>query len=461
MGDAPPLARLLDARLVEEGAAALPGAGLPWLAERRKAAAERFRALGLPHRRLEAWKYTDLPRALKDRDYLPAQRQAPASLDAVPALTGDEPLARLVFVDGLYRAELSRAATGSGSLPDGVRLLPLAQALEREPGLLEGRLDALTGDADGADPQLALLALNAALLDDGLVLLVEPGVAVPGRIELVQLGGLGERPVFHAPRHLVVLGEGASATLVERILGVGPTGGLANAVTELRLGKGAALTHLRLQEANEAAIELATTFGALEAGARYEAFALTLGAALSRHEIDLTLDGEDAEVALNGAYLLRGRQHGDTTTRIVHRVPDTRASETYKGALDDEARAVFQGLILVERGAQKTDGRMLNKTLLLSDKAEVDSKPELEIYADDVQCAHGATAGEIDADALFYLRSRGLDQRRARALLIEAFLAEAIESLSDEGLREPLLARVRAWLQKAGEQDRNETEGGR
>ncbi|MEX0758931.1 MAG: SufD family Fe-S cluster assembly protein, partial [Tistlia sp.] len=158
-------------------------------------------------------------------------------------------------------------------------------------------------------------------------------------------------------------------------------------------------------------------------------------------------------------YLLRGTQHGDTTTRIEHRVPNTSASETYKGALDDAARAVFQGMILVERDAQKTDGRMLNKTLLLSDKAEIDSKPELEIYADDVQCAHGATAGEIDADALFYLRSRGLDGRQARALLIEAFLAEAIETLSDEALHVPLLARVRAWLQVASEKQQGASGG--
>lgn len=437
----------LPADLLQQGTAALPGTALPWLSARRAAAAERFRALGLPHRRLEAWKYTDLPRALRERSYVPAQRLEPASLDAVPALTEDEPLARLVFVDGLYRAELSRTA----ELPDGVRLLSLARALEREPALLEGRLGALTEGDGGEDPQQSLLALNAALLDDGLVLLVEPGVQVPGRIELVQLGGLSEQPAFHCPRHLVVLGAGAKATLVERVQGLGPTGSLANAVTEIRLDAGASLVHLRLQEAGSEAIELATTRGSLAAEARYEGFALNLGAALSRHELLFVLEGEAAHVSLNGAYLLRGSQHGDTTTRIEHRVPNTSASETYKGALDDQARAVFQGMILVERGAQKTDGRMLNKTLLLSDKAEIDSKPELEIYADDVQCAHGATAGEIDADALFYLRSRGLDGRQARALLIEAFLAEAIETLSDEGLRAPLLARVRQWLEVAGE----------
>ncbi len=442
------------ARLLGGEAAALPGAGLPWLAERRARAAERFGALGLPHRRLEAWKYTDLPRALKDRDYRPARELEPVSLDAVPALTEEEPLARLTFVDGLYRPELSRTE----ALPEGVRLLTLAQALEREPALLEGRLGALTADDGGDDPQQALLALNAALIDDGLVLLVEAGVTVPGRIELVQLGGLAAEPVYHGPRHLVALGEGARATLVERIQGLGPTGSLANAVTEIRLAERASLTHLRLQEAADEAIELATTRVAQAAGSRYESFALTLGAALSRHELLVTLDGEEAEVALNGAYLLRGSQHGDTTSRIEHRVPNTRASETYKGALDDSARAVFQGMILVERDAQKTDGRMLNKTLLLSEKAEIDAKPELEIYADDVQCAHGATAGEIDSDALFYLRSRGLDERQARALLIEAFLAEAVETLSDESLREPLLERVRAWLSAAGERGRMEKE---
>src|SRR5690606_16070468 len=209
MSDASGFNRLLDPDALPQGA--LPGSALPWLAERRAAAAERFRAHGLPHRRLEAWRYTDLPRALKDRDYVPAQRQDPVSLDAVPALLEEEPAARLTFVDGLYRPELSRTE----GLPEGVKLLPLAQALEREPALLEGRLGNLTEDDGVDDPQLSLLALNAALLDDGLVLLVEPGIALEGRIELVQLGGLAERPVYHGPRHLVVLGEGARATLVE------------------------------------------------------------------------------------------------------------------------------------------------------------------------------------------------------------------------------------------------------
>jgi Fe-S cluster assembly protein SufD len=184
---------------------------------------------------------------------------------------------------------------------------------------------------------------------------------------------------------------------------------------------------------------------------RYDSFLLTTGAALARDEMVVTLDGPGASCRLDGGYLARGRQHVDNTTEIVHAKPHTTSAEVYKGVLDDQARGVFQGRIVVSKDAQKSDGHQLNKTILLSDRAEIDTKPELEIYADDVKCSHGATAGELDGDALFYLRARGIDQADARRLLVEAFVGDAIENIADAAVREAFARRIGQWMSAGGE----------
>jgi Fe-S cluster assembly protein SufD len=417
---------------------ALPGGALSWMAALRESSAARLRELALPGITQESWKYTNLRRALDGLQASgdPALRRA-VSLDHAPSLLADRAAARLVFVNGLYRAELS----DRGALPSGVELLPLSEALAAGPLWLGDQLGRIV-----AGDEQALLTLNTALTDDGLVLRLADGVALDRPVEVVFVGGLAEQAVAYHPRLLVVLGAKSRLRLVEHHLGLGETPTLSNLASEISLGPGAALSHVKLQAENAASLHLATTHVRLAENAAYDGFALTTGAKLSRHEIRLSLAGEGADARVNGAYLLRGTQHGDTTTEIVHAVPGTTCREVYKGALDEAARAVFQGKIVVERDAQKSDGRMLNKTLLLSDKAEIDSKPELEIFADDVQCAHGSTAGELDDLALFYLRSRGIPEHQARSLLVEAFLTEAVEELGDAELRPILLAAMQDWL---------------
>ncbi len=428
--------------------AALPGAAQSWLSELREQAAARFRDLGFPTQRRESWKYTPL-KALKDISFKPAgETGQTASLDRVPSLLNETGLnetglneagspLRATLVGGSFRADLS-ALDG---LPAGATVEPLSALLEREPAALEPWLGQIATDGDQP-----LLALNTALFDDGLVIRLGKNVVLDSPLELTFLGPLSEEPTQLHPRLLILLDQGAQATLLEHHFGYGETPVFHNGVSEIALGENARLTHLKLQSSPSGTFHFATTHVRQERDSRYESFALNHGAALSRLETRVRLVGTGADCHLNGAYLLRDRQHGDITTVIDHQVPHCTSKEVIKGALDDRARGVFQGLIRVAPDAQKTDGRMLNKTLLLSEKAEIDTKPELEIFADDVQCAHGATTGEIDHDAIFYLRSRGLPEARARSLMVESFLTETVEELSDESLRPLVLERIRDWL---------------
>ncbi|WP_162906893.1 Fe-S cluster assembly protein SufD [Algihabitans albus] len=424
--------------------AALPGAAQSWLSELREQAAARFRELGFPTQRHESWKYTPL-KALKDLTFKPAgETGQTASLDRVPTLLteSDSPL-RATLVGGVFRADLS-ALDG---LPAGATVEPLSALLEREPAALEPWLGQIATDRDQP-----LLALNTALFDDGLVIRLGKNVVLDSPLELTFLGPLSEEPTQLHPRVLILLDQGAEATLLEHHFGYGDAPVFHNGVSEIALGENARLTHLKLQSAPSGTFHFATTHVRQERDSSYESFALNHGGALSRLETRVKLIGTGADCHLNGAYLLRDRQHGDITTVIDHQVPHCTSKEVIKGALDDRARGVFQGLIRVAPDAQKSDGRMLNKTLLLSEKAEIDTKPELEIFADDVQCAHGATTGEIDHDAIFYLRSRGLPEARARSLMVESFLTETVEELSDESLRPLVLERIRDWLGTQGPQ---------
>ena len=419
-------------------AAGLPGAGAPWLDALRADGAKRFAGLGLPTRKDEAWKYTDLSALARSR-FAPCCGAAPAPRRAeIPApLVADGPQA--VFINGRFDAELSTL----GGAPEGVTALPLAQAMTQEPELLEtylGRVAEL-----GRKP---LVALNTAWLADGFVLHLAGGVTLTRPIELVFWGDAAagdDRSAWH-PRHLIVLDPGARATVVERH--IGRTGGhFANSVTEIAVAAGAALRHYRMQDEPGDAVHIATTEVVLSAGAAYEGFVLSTGAALARNQIAVTLQGEGATASVNGAYMGRASQITDTTTLIDHAAPGCTSSQTYKGVLDERSRGVFQGRIVVRKDAQKSDGHQSNRAILLSDRAEIDAKPELEIYADDVKCGHGATAGELDDDALFYLRARGIPEHEARGLLIDAFIDGAIGEITHETVREAFRQRAEAWRQ--------------
>lgn len=416
----------------------LPGGGHEWLGELREAAMARFVTLGFPTRRSEAWKYTDL-RPLQKVPFLPARgTDAAVSIDRMPALLPtDLRRYRLVFVNGGFRPELSNLS----DLPSGVEVGSLGAALTKTPDEVAERIGKL-GELDG----MPMLALNTALMCDGLMLRVRAGVMPEGPIEAIFIGAPADTPVAYHPRNLLVLEPGSQATLVEHHVGIGAGPYFANGVTDIIAEERAHLRHYKVQAEGADAFHIATVRGSLGKDAVYDGFGLSLGARLSRNEMELRLDGPGAECRLNGAYLMRGQQHCDTTTVIEHREPHARCRETFKGVLDDRSRAVFQGRIVVHPGAQGTDAHQLSRTLLLSDRAEIDTKPELEIYADDVKCSHGATVGDLDHDAMFYLRSRGIAEAQARKVLIEAFLGEVLEEISAERIRDAFSARAAEWL---------------
>ena len=413
----------------------LPGAALPWLRELRQQSWDRFSRAGLPGQKREAWKYTNL-RPLRETDFVPAEMLANGlARDGVPGLLA-QPAARFVFVNGYWRADLSDA----GGLPKGVRLMSFAQALENGDDTLAPVLETALSREDAP-----LADLNGALMQDGYVLSLERGARLERPIELVFVR-LGDAPVEYHGRHLLLAGENAEARILERHLDLGTGTYFASHALDIVAAQGAHVFRCKLQGEGADAVHMANTNIVLARDARVHNLELTTGAALSRSEIGARLDGKGGELRLDGAYLLRGRQHGDTTTWIEHCAGETTSDEVYKGVLDDRARGVFQGRITVHRDAQGIAGNQLNKTLLLSDKAEIDTKPELEIFADDVKCSHGATAGELDDDALFYMRSRGIPEAEARGLLIGSFVEEALQAVTDEALRGALQSSIDAWL---------------
>ncbi len=443
-GADPTTAPALLAPLDQVGAG-LPGSGLSWLDDLRSAGRERFAAVGLPTIKNESWRYTNL-RDLAKLSFQPAApAAAAASIDLLPSVRPEgEDGPRLVFVDGRFRADLS----STGGLPPGVRLLSLAAALT-SPGDLPGDLLAdHVGRLAAADDR-PLVALNSAYLADGPVLHVPAGVQLERPVELVfvSVGSDAQATSCH-PRTLLIAEAGSKAVVVEHHVGRGAGTTLANHVTEVFVGEGATLHHYKSQREGGGAIHLSHIAATVATGGCYDNFILTTGAKLSRSEVVSRLDGTEARTHVSGGYLVRGKQHADTTTLIVHAQPFGTSREVYKGVIDDTARAVFQGKITVCPDAQKTDGYQLNRALLLSDGAEIDSKPELEIHADDVKCSHGCTAGELDDDALFYLRARGIDRDTAQGLLIGAFLSESLEEIAEPSIRDAFQGIVAGWLEE-------------
>jgi Fe-S cluster assembly protein SufD len=406
----------------------LPGARTPWIDALRDRAADAFRQSGFPTRRVEAWKYTDLA-AVSGAVFgepLTMVEDAPALPEAAHP--------RAVFVDGRFRPDLSTL----GAVP--FEATSLAQALPQ----LEGRIGALARPE--SEP---MAALNGMLFEDGIVLDVPAGVA-GGVLELLSLATESERAPAYHPRHLVRLGEGASLTIVESAIGPAAARYLHNPVFEIEVAKGARLNHGRLQMEGHEGVFLSTVYARVGAGGAYDNFTLNAGAKLARNEIHVALTGPKAEAHMNGVQLIGDGQHADTTTALDHAAPDCSSRQTYKTVLAGRSRGVFQGKIHVHQVAQKTDGYQMNQALLLSPEAEIDSKPQLEIYADDVKCSHGATVGELDADHLFFLRSRGIPEAQAKAILVEAFLTEAVEAVADEHIRAALTRGVAGWWGRQG-----------
>lgn len=422
---------------------ALPGRA-PWLIDLRGRGLARFREEGLPTRRTEAWKYTRLD-ALKKTAFLPPPLDRGSVLDTIPAgkaLAVDA--CRVVLVNGRLAPELSDL----DSMPRGLKIEALAHALEAEPETVEpylGRFQPLEG--------YPFAALNTGFLGDGLVVRVREGALVERPLHIVSIAHADDRPTAFHPRLLVVAEKGSAATIVESHIGIPGGATLSNGVTEIAVAEGAVLRHYKVQNEEAEAIHFAATQAVVQARGVYETFALSFGGRLARHDIRVLLDGEEAEARVDGAYAADSGQHMDTASFIDHAVPHGRSSQTYKGVVDGNGRGVFQGRINVRRAAQCTDGRQLHKALLLSRQAEVDAKPELTIYADDVTCSHGNAVGELEEDKIFYLRSRGLDDATARALLIEGFLDDVVDAVSSETVREAMKDMVRSWLARRTTQE--------
>jgi Fe-S cluster assembly protein SufD len=395
----------------------LPGDPAP-----RQAAAETLRTLGFPSRRDEAWHYTNI------RPVAEAEFHEPLTplVDCAALLARVSGIGtRLVFVDGRFRADLS-------DTPTSVAFEPFAE-------------HAAFGTLARPDRD-PMTALNTMLAEDGAVITV-PTNTDGGTIALVNLAtdAAGRATAFH-PRHIIRLGAGARLTLMEIALGDGTY--LHNPVTEIAVAERAVLTHVRLQDESTLAYHLATLYASIAADATYDSFTLAIGGRLARAEIHTELTGPGAIAHLNAAQLLSGVQHADLTSVVRHAAPHGTSRQTVKHVLAGRSRGVFQGRIEVARAAQKTDGYQMNQALLLSPDAEIDCKPELEIFADDVKCSHGATVGELDPEQLFYLRSRGIPDKDARAILVRAFLTEAIETVTHEAARSMLERAVHAWWER-------------
>jgi Fe-S cluster assembly protein SufD len=410
-----------------------PGDARPpsWLYPLRKAGLARFAELGFPTQRDEDWRFTNVT-PIVELPFLPAPASATGRVTAeeVAGFTfGRLAASRVVFVDGHYAPELSELRP----LPEGVQVVRLAEALETEPSLVEQHLGQLLRmDAN------AFGALNTAFFTDGLFLYVPDGVQVPDPVHVVFIGAACETGATSMLRNLMVVGAGAGVTLLETHVSVGEGRRLTNVATEFVVGDRAIVEHVKFQDDSLEAFHVAALHARLGRQANYVAHSFSLGARLSRNNIRTELAGAGLECVLNGLYLTRGEQLADHHMVVDHAQPNGASHEYFNGILDDRSRGVFHGRILVQSIAQKTDAKQTNKNLLLSEDAIANAKPQLEIYADDVKCTHGATIGQLNQEAIFYLRTRGLGLATARRMLMHAFAGEIVDRVRYEPAREEL-----------------------
>lgn len=424
-------------------AAALPAAGTAWLDSSRDQARTTLAAVGLPSTRQEDWKYTNIkpitrslfspvsrPSRWNDQDFV-ADAQV-SGLDSH----------RLVFADGILVPELSQC----DGLPAGVTVAGMADILQRDAGRAEENLGStLPGLPHG------FTAMNSSFIPDGAFVEIGPGIVLEKPIELLFVSACEGEGRLGLPRNLIVCRSGSRASVIERYLSAVEARSLTNAVSEVILDDGARLTHQRIIDESSRSFHVGGLFARLNRDSRLDAYSVTLGGALVRNDVLVNLDATGATVDLVGLYLSRGRSHVDNHTHVIHNCPGGTSREFYKGILFDRSRAVFHGRITVQPDAQQTDAEQRNQNLLLSLDAEVDTKPQLEIYADDVKCTHGATVGQLNETAVFYLRSRGVSERQARRMLTYAFASEILGRIEPSNLRAYLDQRVSELFSSTGQ----------
>ena len=446
---------------------ALPGHDLAWLRDVRRAAADAFSRSGFPTPRHEHWKYTNVAPIEKlafDLDGAgAAPRAAPGNnsadggrlLDgngASGTLPGGNGISgafldgggapRLVFVDGRLDPGLSNLE----ALPPGVTVEDFPRALERDAAFFESLLSRIV-----RPEKTAFAALNTAFMDTGAVIRAIPGAVADAPVHLVFVSGSEGSERAYSPRILIAAGAGSRIAVVEHFLGLDGAVYLDNVVTEIDVAEDAAVEHYKVQQAGAAAYHVAALEARLARGAAFHSWAVSIGARLSRHDIDVTLDHEHARCSLDGLYIANGRQHADFHTNVEHVAPHCASYEYYKGIAGGRGRGVFNGRVHVHPHAQKTEAHQTNRNLLLSRNAEIDTKPQLEIHADDVKCSHGATIGQLDEQMLFYLRARGIAESAARGMLTYGFARDVVERIARPGLREPIGAAVLGHLPGGGD----------
>jgi len=420
-----------------------------WLPALREAAIERFETLGFPSRRREDWKYTNVAPiaeaigASLRRSDTPADlaSRARESIQAVVSQATPEPA--LVFVDGAFAPDLSRASAQSGSSGD-VLIDSLAGVLRRDPDRIETLLTTAA-----ADEERAFVALNAAFGRDGAVVCVPRGVVAQRPIHIVHVAT--RRDGVHHLHNLISLGESARAVVVEHFVSASESPYLTNAVTTILVGPNATLEHVALEFEAAGARHVGTRNARVDANGTLVSCLVSLGGSLVRNETVVALDAPGAECELDGLFFADGSRHVDNQTTIDHRAPHGTSRELYKGILGGRSRGIFNGKVIVRQDAQKTNAQQSNPNLVLGDGAEIDTRPNLEIHADDVKCAHGSTVGRLDEDALFFLRARGIAEAEARRMLCRAFAAEVLDRISVEELREQIGLRVARALGSGSE----------
>ncbi len=411
------------------------------LREVRRSAIARFAELGFPTTRDEEWRFTNVG-AIAKAEFSTARRSAidkTVEADIAPFTSEAVKLHRLVFLNGYFSPQLSRV----GALPSGVKVGSLAAALSTERGIVEQYLTRKAPFGDNA-----FTALNTAFLYDGAFVYVPDGVSLPAPVQLLFVSTGNDEPFVSHPRNLIIVGSRGGISIVESYVSLRKKTYFTNVVTEMSVGEGAIVEHDLLQRESTQAFHIGTLYVHQKGASTFKSNAISLGGALARNNINVILDEPGCECTLNGLSLATGTQHIDNHTTIDHASPSCVSHELYKAILDGKARGVFNGKIFVRRDAQKTDAKQTNKTLLLSDDATIDTKPQLEIFADDVKCTHGAAVGQLDEEQVFYLRTRGIPEEEARDILTFAFATDVIRRIHVEQLREQMEGVLRGYMQR-------------
>lgn len=415
----------------------LRASGPAWLHDLRREGLDRFKTLGFPSLKEEEWRFTRT-RPIAEVDFRPAGEARVVDDAAVVSRTFDDTgCRRLVLVNGRFAPSLSRGA----AMPHGLWAGSLAEAL-RDRGK---RVRDLLANGARADRQ-RFASLNTAFLMDGVYIEVADGVTLDAPLHVVHVTTAADAPTMTHPRVVVVAGKNSDAAVIESYVGLGSSAYFTNAVVQIAVGENAGLRHYKVQREAPEAFHVAFQHAALAKSARFSTLSVTMGGSLVRNDIHTILDGEGIDARVDGLYLADGRRHVDNHTFIRHAQPHCHSFELYKGILDDKARGVFNGRIYVDPVAQKTDAKQENNCILLSDEARINSNPQLEIFADDVKCTHGAAIGKTDDTAIFYLRSRGIPLHEARDLMVYAFASEVLERIELEPLKVRLEADLFEWL---------------